>query len=339
MTKRLFTVRRSISLVVIGLVVFMIGRQLMANWSHLQSTRWQLEPVYLLLAMFFLGIAFVLMAHGWYRIIALIDREPPRLKCYHVYVLSQLGRYIPGKIFMFVGRIVLAKDLGVRSDIASVSVLMEVVLSTAGAFFAALVCYTCSHRIELAWLDPIKTGGLIALGGLCLHPNVVRKGLQILHLLAGTGKRMPLAPFRYTDLLKLSIFYMMVWLMVGIGFGCLLKGILSSEWHIADSPDAACLFLVAWLIGFLSFVTPGGLGVREAILSLGLSQFLPDYLSAVMALAARLWFTFGELMAVAGIVMLLLFHKNYLKKTSGQEIDVCPANVPSQSQTRPSKTN
>ena len=56
---------------------------------------------------------------------------------------------------------------------------------------------------------------------------------------------------------------------------------------------------MAWAIGFLVFLTPGGLGVREGALALLLAPFLPSPLPAVVALLARLWWTVAELISVA----------------------------------------
>ncbi len=47
-------------------------------------------------------------------------------------------------------------------------------------------------------------------------------------------------------------------------------------------------FAISWEIGFLSFVTPGGLGVREGAVTLMLSPYLTADLAIAVALLSRL---------------------------------------------------
>ena len=65
------------------------------------------------------------------------------------------------------------------------------------------------------------------------------------------------------------------------------------------APVAICSFVSAWLIGFLSFLTPAGLGVREAILVALLLPYVPTAQGMLLAVAARLSWTVIELLGVA----------------------------------------
>ena len=63
-------------------------------------------------------------------------------------------------------------------------------------------------------------------------------------------------------------------------------------------PLAIGTYVLAWIIGFLAFFTPGGLGVRETVLVLMLNLYLPVYISAVLAILSRVWWIIGELVWV-----------------------------------------
>jgi uncharacterized membrane protein YbhN (UPF0104 family) len=64
-------------------------------------------------------------------------------------------------------------------------------------------------------------------------------------------------------------------------------------------PALVGIFAGAWVIGFLSFLAPGGLGVREGILVYLLGFYLPSHVAIVVTLLSRLWVTAAELMGMA----------------------------------------
>ena len=51
---------------------------------------------------------------------------------------------------------------------------------------------------------------------------------------------------------------------------------------------AAC-YAFAWIIGFLSFLTPGGLGIREGLLGLLLANYILIQQATLAALLCRVW--------------------------------------------------
>lgn len=65
-------------------------------------------------------------------------------------------------------------------------------------------------------------------------------------------------------------------------------------------------FVLSLFIGFLSFVTPMGLGVREGIISVGLSQILTLQLAGFAAIFARIVLILSEII----FILLAIFWKN-----------------------------
>ncbi|HIE28083.1 TPA: methyltransferase domain-containing protein, partial [Candidatus Poribacteria bacterium] len=57
-------------------------------------------------------------------------------------------------------------------------------------------------------------------------------------------------------------------------------------------------YALAWTVGFLSVITPSGLGVREGILSLLLAVYMPTATATLVALLSRIWSTMAELVLV-----------------------------------------
>jgi glycosyltransferase 2 family protein len=68
-------------------------------------------------------------------------------------------------------------------------------------------------------------------------------------------------------------------------------------------PLAAAAYAAAYAAGFLSLLTPAGLGVREGVLVVALAPVLPAGPALVVALLSRLWMMLAEL-AGAGVAQL-----------------------------------
>jgi uncharacterized membrane protein YbhN (UPF0104 family) len=49
------------------------------------------------------------------------------------------------------------------------------------------------------------------------------------------------------------------------------------------------------MVGFLSLITPAGLGVREATMTLTLKYYVPEPVGIIATLLARIWATVVEL--------------------------------------------
>ncbi len=68
-------------------------------------------------------------------------------------------------------------------------------------------------------------------------------------------------------------------------------------------PHLVAAYAIAYAIGFVSLLTPSGLGVREGAFYLLLAPLLGGGFVTVIALAMRIWTTLGELLA-AGVSLL-----------------------------------
>ncbi len=65
---------------------------------------------------------------------------------------------------------------------------------------------------------------------------------------------------------------------------------------------SAC-FAFAWIVGFLSFLTPGGFGIREGLLGILLANYMPALQATSVVLFCRVWMLSAEIV-LACIVFL-----------------------------------
>ena len=105
---------------------------------------------------------------------------------------------------------------------------------------------------------------------------------------------------QYSDILFITLAWCVSWIVAGTAFYVLLLAL----WPVAPLvawPICIGIYAIAWDIGFVSFITPSGLGIREAaIVALFALAFpLPTGLASIMALISRLVSTLAEAVCVS----------------------------------------
>ncbi|GAB5558696.1 MAG: lysylphosphatidylglycerol synthase domain-containing protein [Synoicihabitans sp.] len=167
----------------------------------------------------------------------------------------QIAKYIPGNIFHFAGRVMVAERFGVSRGVATRATLLEPVLMVV---VAGLISQRWLAELTgWGWIPPLVLllAGVVGAGILIRNRfaqsasfesrswNV--SGKQILILLATTG----------------GLFALLA-LMFGL-FIPLVETATPRSWSAVGE-----MVTVSWTVGFVAVGAPGGLGVREATLIL-----------------------------------------------------------------------
>lgn len=295
-----------VRLVVLLLIVVSVGFALQKSWARLPAhleVNWALLGLaYLLLVAQELSFAFI-----WRSILARLGSTLDVRSAQQIYLGSEFVRYIPGNVWHVLTRILWAERRGVPRVNGFASMTVELATKIAGA---ALV-FACSL---LFWTDVRGLAGalgrdvtlVVGLVGvplllLGLHPRLLTGALDF-----GLRKlgRPPVAfALRYRDVLAVTLLWAASWVVAGAGFYLLARAFWHVPLSIPSLVIAAGIYAIGWDIGFLSFVTPSGLGFREVALAalLNLSGLVPSpALAVAIAVVARILVTGAELVCVAG---------------------------------------
>jgi glycosyltransferase 2 family protein len=179
---------------------------------------------------------------------------------------SQLGKYLPGSVWQYAGRVALARSRGVPVQRAVVSIAAEVV-------YSAVAAATASSLI----LGPVVAVGVFAaLAGLLALAFAVRDRLAAL----------PAAPGAVT-------LYLIVWGVYGLAFWTTGRALFAVP--VSDLPRYIGVFALAWLAGLVAVFAPGGIGVREAVIVALLSGRLHEADAIVLAATSRIVLTATDL--------------------------------------------
>jgi uncharacterized membrane protein YbhN (UPF0104 family) len=275
------------------------------EWSQLTSHTFSWN-LWLLLASF-LGFVAQCISYGviWQAILKRLGYSLPFHTSLRIYLASEFVRYIPGNVWHVLTRILWVNKYGVPRSVAFASMVIELTtkLAAGALIFALSLLFWADVRAVHSLLN--GTPWLIALGiGLTLavlvgiHPRILNGLLNIaLRLL----KREPIVLIlRYRDILLISLYWCISWLIAGCAFYILTTALWPMP--LVALPVCIGIYALAWDIGFLTFITPSGLGFREGVIAglLALSlPFLPLALGTIIAILARLVSTLAELVCVS----------------------------------------
>jgi len=218
----------------------------------------------------------VLLGFAWIVLVRTAAAGLPRaLPLLRGHLRAQVAKYLPGNVFHFAYRHVAARREGVAHASLVAALALEAALLMAAAAIVALGVVS-DPRIEsvvpwarqFVWLAP----ALALLAWLALSFVAPRFGIPRAPLM----QRAP----QLALVLAINLVFF------------LLAGAALRELHTqADTiPFGAwCGWLaLAWLVGYVTPGAPAGLGLREAILALGLSPVLGESEALALALVYRL---------------------------------------------------
>ena len=280
----------------IGAAIGFVALTIVRNWAELTSYDWALDPVELLISTAGLSAVLAWGVYVWHRVLARFGASMPLPALLRVWFLSNLARYIPGKIWQFVGVVQLARGTGIAAPVLLASMVVHVgfsVLSAAWIGLAALpFIYPETDAALMLWITAAATAAALLL----VHPAVLNLGLRLvpkaLHreVLAWEGT--------WRDGLSLLMLSVFSWLTYGFFFYVFVDAIVeipASAYTVLTGVNA-----LAFLAGYFAVVAPGGIGVREAALALLLGPVASAGVGAVVAILSRLWIIAAELIG-AGI--------------------------------------
>ncbi|MFQ5813531.1 MAG: YbhN family protein [Anaerolineae bacterium] len=288
--------RRAVKVSLVGVVLFFLGLNIYHGWRDASRFQWDVRP-WLLVVSFTLALAFWFMTGvGWNLTMRCLGGGLALRKGLKVYFLSNLGWYLPGKVWYAVGRAYLGQQEGASAGVISTSVVIEVVLSlTSSALMATLALPLLT---PLLGARSIYLGiAVLALGLAALHPALMKRSLTLLERLLPGPKRTINPPLRYSVMMGLLAGYLFIWGFVGAAFFVLLNAV--HPLPLAWLPTVAAIYAVSWMAGFLAPFAPSGLGVREGAMILLLGQYLPVPAVTAAAILFRIWLILAEVLWAA----------------------------------------
>lgn len=279
------------------LIVFFLIRYIFDNWNKTGELKYELNWLYLSLSFLFLLVSLFFLPLALRKIVRVLGYRFSIRKMCSVLFYSQIAKYLPGGIWGYVGRMYLYKKEGMSGSDASSCVFLETLLVVLSGIFVFFISFSFLDKMP-EWmsnrhLNEIGIAVLIIMLFL-VHPKILSFLWRLVP--ARISKDRALFNYSYVSVFKPALLLVFFWLGIGGGFWLLIRSFFYLDLNLL--PIIIGVYVLSWIIGFLAFFTPGGLGAREGVLVLALNIYLPVNISAIIAASARVWWVIGELVWV-----------------------------------------
>lgn len=233
------------------------------------------------------------------------EKHVPFRSAFTLFHLANITRYLPGRIWGVVRLLSLSHRFGLSKTAVGSSLTLHVGIETAlgGLIGVSLIFSPKMRDTAFGMID--KTSGhttllslacfAILIGILFLIPKVSTHAREFLKTLTPLGQHSRLW-------INVIAGHVLLWICQGLAFFLYVKSLAPVAW--TDAGTLTACFAFAWVIGFLSFLTPGGLGIREGLLGLLLANYMPASQATFVALLCRIWMLSAEIV-LAGIAFTL----------------------------------
>jgi hypothetical protein len=303
-------VQAVVLLVIVGSVAALISKE----WAGLTAYDWHLNWGLLVAGFALLVTQELSFAFIWRSILARMGSKLDIVSSQRIYLGAEFVRYIPGNVWHVITRVLWAEQRGVPKTIGFASMVVELAtkIVSAALVFAVSLLFWPDTRILTSQLN-IPHGVVVTVGAvllplllLGLYPPVLRGLLNF--GLKKLGREPVQFTLSYRDMLLITLSWSLSWVVAGTGFYLVVRSIVATPLAAPLALGlvlAIGIFALGWDIGFLSFVTPSGVGFREATLVFMLTaSLLPvtganPALALVIAIVARLLATGAELVCIA----------------------------------------
>ncbi|MEO8138045.1 MAG: hypothetical protein ABI742_00275 [Gemmatimonadota bacterium] len=284
-------------------ILAFVARSFQRNWHDLQGQpiAWTFRPLPALGSVLLVWSMYAMLIEAWRRMLAGWGQQLPPLPAARIWVLSSLGKYVPGKVWAIAGMALMAKEAGVAPWAATASaIILQALAVGTGAAVAAL--------FGAASLEAQRPGMLI---GLWLAGGTSVVGLAALVYPPVSRRLLALArvdPETPSPSLGPVVLGLVANLLAWIGYGAslwLLAWAVLPESKLTLAPAIAG-FAASYVAGLIAVFVPGGLLVREGLLIVMLQGSLGLGAATALAVASRVLLTITELGAA---VPFLIFRR------------------------------
>jgi len=298
--------------VIAAAVIGFAARALARQWSDVAPALRGLDPDWRRIGASGVIVlaTYVLLIEAWRATLSVWSESLSFGTAARIWFVSNLGKYVPGKVWQIAAMGTMAQKAGVSGAAAIGSSLIVNLVSIIAGF--AVIAGTSAGKVAEA--VGARDSGLaphtaetvvvaIAIAGgvaLLLAPVAVPR----LAVLAGrvTGRPVPIPSVPARAIWITAGATAAAWVLYGIAFSLFARGV--SPRATGNAPSYIAVYTGSYLAGYLALFAPGGIGVREGVLVLAMPPFglasAAD--AAVIAVTSRLWLTVLEI--VPGLLLL-----------------------------------
>lgn len=278
------------------IVIAYVGRVLVIGWRDFRSgsVGLELQWRWILASNATFLVAYAVLVQTWRAVLSEWGSRVRFWDAAHIFAVSSLARYVPGKLWQIGAMSMLAKRAGASPAAAAGAAVVSTLANVATGLL--VVVATGWSLVDLAyrsggrWGVPLLIGAGVALVATpWILPPVLRRAERLLGRSLSLGRLPPRA------IVYAVLGNVVAWLIYGVAFWLLTRGVLGSAPGRLIAYVA--VYTMSYIFGYLMLFAPAGVGFRESAMILvmpaaglgGVGE------ATVMAVASRLTLTILEM--------------------------------------------
>lgn len=290
------TLSRSALNVVIGAALIAgVGAALLQGWADLGKVEWQFHPAPLAAAFLMLLVAQAALAPVWVMVFRRLGGAITMRQGVRVFLISDLGKYLPGKVMHAFGRVIMLQEYGVAASISVASILVTLALSLMAACLVSLLSLPLLQEDHRNWLLLLAAIS-VPVGLMSLHPFVFERLLRVgARAIPRAKLELGYQRLAYRTTLAALAAYTVAWVVMAVALFTTARALYHIDF--AWLPAMGGIVSLSYMFGLAVPIAPSGLGAREGLMTLLLATFMPLPAAAAASVLFRLIGILGEALA------------------------------------------
>lgn len=280
------------------LIVVAVSIALWRNWDAVSVELALISGPVVVLSFALTALAPVLTLMGWRVLLADLGTDLHPAPAASVFLVGQLGKYVPGSVWSVVVQTEMGAKLKVpRRRMAVVGILAIGLAVLTGSLMGIPAVPALLDRDggAFSWWWVVLA---VALGAVLLWPRllnaVIARGLRLIrrepleHVLSGRAVALTVA------------WFVAAWVSTGTGVFLLARSVAPDTPVVRLLVLCVCGFALASAAGMFSVLVPAGVGVRDGVLALLLLTLMPLSAATAVVVVARFLAVLADLV-LAGL--------------------------------------
>jgi len=232
-----------------------------------------------------------MLSSAWAQLLILSGQGNVRLKeCHWIYGQTQIAKYIPGNIFHYAGRHTLGRQAGFSHTALIGATLYEALCLLLAASTLSIIGIAAFGLDQIA----ISKWQLIIVFALSIT-ILATTTISMPHVVKFAGGDLPAKGMgeKVTRLKNVLLLHAAFFLISGALFFIVVAN-HSQEISLSGFGLIIVISAAAWILGFITPGAPAGVGIREAIIVLTLTQLTDSSVAVIAAIIYRLITVLGD---------------------------------------------
>ena len=300
--------KRILALVIIFSVLFFFYKSFQQHWASIQAQVLKLDYLYLALSFLPIVVSYLLPTYGWQLALNTLSLKhkvtfPQSIATVNT---SNLTKYVPGKLWSYALQMYWMASEGFSKSLIVYVNLLNLAISIAATMIIGILFLLASPELipSSITIPALVTLVLFDVVFVLFNAPVTNRLIKLFNAVFQRKVQHFAVPHRL--LIELHLIHMLAAFSLGIGAYLLCYGI-----GLAIVPGTGSLvvasLLISDVIGFLTVIVPGGLGVREGMMYLMLRTSSSVSVALLLPVASRIVMMVVEVLL--GAIALVLFRR------------------------------